>query len=145
MKQTVGNDTIWKKRTHEQKKKKLRSVSSSQTGECSITVRIKAGTLCAPDGPTAAPSEGLTIWRRILAVNRELSRFPFIVPSIINKEWKARGELAAGGTSPRRNVNDGEDGESNFLLTPANCCVPLWRPSNLENTYHCGLSFVCVL
>lgn len=53
------------------------SVSSSQTGECSIAVGIKAGTWRAPDGPAAAPSEGLTIWRRILAVNRELSRFPF--------------------------------------------------------------------
>lgn len=84
---------------------------------------IKAVASCAPDSLTAAPASRQQRFNYLTAApcsRQTPAQVPFIVASIINKEWKAPGEQAAGSTSPHRNVNYVDDSEAKCILTSMN-------------------------
>lgn len=108
--------------------------SSNASGGSSITQLTDKASLpleesklrrcTAPDGPTAAPSHGLTVWQAASYSQRRPVHILFIVLFKINKEWKAPDELAAGSSSFHTNVNDGEGSESQFLFNTGECLCP---------------------
>lgn len=94
--------------------------------------------------PTAAPSQGLTVWQAASCSQWRPVHILFIVLFKINKEWKAPAELAAGSSSLHTNVNDGEGSKSQFLFNTGMRLCPFMTGFQLgKRSSEQRLCFLC--